>query len=206
MSAGLRAQFRRRLTELLALLAGLAGLTLLVALISYHPADPSFDTASAARALNLAGPAGAGIADILLQGFGIAGFLPGLLLLAWSYRLGARGVVGHLKLRVVLGGLAMPLLAAALAMAVAVIPGPVVRWPVPAGLGGAAGMILSQAVTGAGSSVLGRVGGGLAMVFTLLAALAAVLFALGFTPGEWRRRLRLPPAAAGGGRWRFPPG
>jgi S-DNA-T family DNA segregation ATPase FtsK/SpoIIIE len=204
MSAGLRAQFRRRLTELLALLAGLAGLTLLVALISYHPADPSFDTASAARALNLAGPAGAGIADILLQGFGIAGFLPGLLLLAWSYRLGARGVVGHLKLRVVLGGLAMPLLAAALAMAVAVIPGPVVRWPVPAGLGGAAGMILSQAVTGAGSSVLGRVGGGLAMVFTLLAALAAVLFALGFTPGEWRsagrRAARAASASASGGR------
>jgi S-DNA-T family DNA segregation ATPase FtsK/SpoIIIE len=205
ISPKLRAQLRRRLAELLGLIVGLAGLTLLVALVSYHPQDPSFDTASdGARVLNLAGPAGAGTADLLLQGFGIAGFLPGLLLLAWSYRLGARGAIGHLKWRVFLGGLAMPLLAAALAMAVAVIPGPPVGWPVPAGIGGAAGYLLSADFVGAGASVLGRVGTGIAMLVTLLAAMAAGGFALGFTPGEWRsagkKAARAAVVSASGGR------
>jgi S-DNA-T family DNA segregation ATPase FtsK/SpoIIIE len=195
-SDGVRAQLRRRLAEFCAIMVGLAGLTLLVALVSYHPADPSFDTASDARVLNLAGPFGAGVADILLQGFGIAGFLPTFLLLAWAYRLGARGGIGHLKMRVFLGGVSLPLLAAALAMAVAVIPGPPVGWPVPAGIGGAAGMILSSVFVGVGSSVLGRVGSGFAMVFTLVAALAALGFALGFTPGEWRRAGRTAAKAA----------
>jgi S-DNA-T family DNA segregation ATPase FtsK/SpoIIIE len=203
-SPGLRAQFRRRLAELGAIFLGLAGLTLLVALVSYHPADPSFDTASSARALNLAGPFGAEISDLLLQGFGIAGFLPAFLLLAWAYRLGARGSIGFLKTRVFLGGLAMPLLAAALAMAVAVIPGPAVAWPVPAGIGGAAGMILSSLFVGAGSSALGRVGGGLAMMFTLVMALAAAGFALGITPGEWRsagrKAAKAAAVSASGGR------
>ncbi len=190
------------------MVVGLAGLTLMVALVSYHPQDASFDTANGAaipgRVINLAGPLGAGTADLLLQGFGIAGFLPGLLLLAWSYRLGARGAVGHLRWRVFLGGLAMPLLAAALAMAVAVIPGPGVAWPVPAGIGGAAGFLLSSGVAGAGGSVLGRAGGGLAMVITLILALACVGFALGITPSEWRRAgktaARAAVASASGGR------
>jgi S-DNA-T family DNA segregation ATPase FtsK/SpoIIIE len=190
ISPNLRAQFRRRLAELCAVIVGLAGLTLLVALISYHPQDPSFDTAIGAeggvRTLNLAGPLGAGGADLLLQGFGIAGFLPGLLLLAWSYRLGARGAIGHLRLRICLGAAAMPLLAAALAMAIDIIPGPPVAWPVPSGIGGAAGFLLSGDFVGAGQSVLGRVGCGLAMTFTLVLALATAGFALGFTPGEWR--------------------
>jgi S-DNA-T family DNA segregation ATPase FtsK/SpoIIIE len=204
VSPGLRAQLKRRVAELAAILVGLAGLTLLVALISYHPADPSFDSVTDARALNLAGPFGADLSDILLQGFGIAGFMPAALLLAWGYRLGARGAIGHLKTRVFLGGVSMPLLAAALAMAVAVIPGPPVAWPVPAGIGGAAGMILSGLIVGAGGSVLGRLGGGLAMLFTLVAALAALGFALGFTPGEWRsagrRAAQAAAVSASGGR------
>jgi S-DNA-T family DNA segregation ATPase FtsK/SpoIIIE len=208
MSPYLRAQFRRRFAELGAVVVGLAGLTLLVALVSYHPQDASFDTANGVaipgRVMNLAGPLGAGTADLLLQGFGIAGFLPGFLLLAWSYRLGARGAVGHLRWRVFLGGLAMPLLAAALAMAVTVIPGPAVSWPVPAGIGGAAGYLLSGDMMGAGQSVLGRLGGGLEMMVTLILALAALGFALGITPGEWRRAgrtaARAAVASASGGR------
>jgi S-DNA-T family DNA segregation ATPase FtsK/SpoIIIE len=205
ISPKLRAQVWRRLAELCALFIGLGALTLLVALLSYHPRDPSFDTAAAgARVLNLAGPAGAGIADLLLQCFGIAGFLPVFLLLAWSYRLGTRGTIGHLKLRVFLGGAAMPLLAAALAMAVDVIPGPRVAWPVPAGIGGASGYLLSADFVGAGGSVLGQVGGGLAVMFTLVLAFGAMLFALGFTPSEWRsagkKAARAAVVSASGGR------
>ncbi len=196
ISPNMRAQLRRRIAELAALFIGLVGLTLLVALISYHAQDASFDTASTARPLNLAGPFGATTSDFLLQSFGIAGFLPVLVLLAWSYRLGTRGAIGHLKWRLFLGAIAMPLLAAALAMAVAIIPGPAVAWPVPAGIGGAAGLLLSSASVGAGHSALGTLGGGIVMTLTLVLALASVGFALGFTPSEWRSAGRRAVSAA----------
>src|SRR5271154_1415812 len=123
ISPAIRAQLRRRMSEMSAVACALIGLTLLLALASYNPHDPSFDTVSTAPTQNLAGPIGAGLADLMLQGFGIAGFIPPLVLLAWGYRLGARGAVGHLKLRIFLGGLAMPLMAAGLAMGMAIIPG-----------------------------------------------------------------------------------
>ena len=56
------------------------GLALLVALASYDAADPSLSTATTRRAANLVGPAGATLADLLLQGFGWAGALPGVAL------------------------------------------------------------------------------------------------------------------------------
>ncbi len=204
ISPAIKAQLKRRLADLLAVVVALAGLTLLIALLSYHPADPSLDTASDARTLNLAGPFGAGVADLLLQGFGLAGFVPPAVLLAWAYRLASRGAIGYLKTRICLGGLAMPLLAAALAMGVAVIPGPGTAWPVPAGIGGAAGMVLSERFTGAGHSVLGQVGGGLAMLLTMALAFTCIGFALGFTPGEWRsggrNAARVAVASVAGGR------
>ena len=201
ISPGLKVQFRRRVAELAGVAVAVAGLILLLALISYHSQDPSFDTASDARVLNLAGPFGAWIADMLLQSFGIAGFVPGLILLAWAYRLASRGKLGHLKTRIFLGGAAMPLLAAALAMAVAVIPGPAVGWPVPAGIGGAAGYVLSHHF---GHSAFGEAGAGIAMLVSLVAGLAALAFSLGFTPGEWRsggsRAARMAAASVAGGK------
>jgi S-DNA-T family DNA segregation ATPase FtsK/SpoIIIE len=203
ISPGLRAQLQRRVAELGAVALAVAGLALLLALISYHAGDPSFDTASVGRTLNLAGPAGAGIADILLQSFGIAGFLPGMILLAWAYRLGSRGRLGYLKTRVFLGALAMPLLAVSLAVAVTVIPGPAVGWPVPAGIGGAAGMLLSSGFAGVHSS-LGMAGAGTVMLLTFIAGLGALGFALGFTPSEWRsggsRAARVAVASVAGGK------
>jgi S-DNA-T family DNA segregation ATPase FtsK/SpoIIIE len=204
ISPAIRAQFRRRFAELTAVAVALAGLTLLIALLSYHPDDPSFDSVGGARTLNLAGPAGAGVSDLLLQGFGIAGFIPAFVLLAWGYRLGSRGAIGYLKTRIFLGGVSLPLTAAALAMAVAVIPGSRPGWPVPAGIGGAAGMILSSRFTGAGHSMLGVMGSGIAMMTTLVLALAAIGFALGFTPTEWRsggrNAARVAVAGMAGGR------
>jgi S-DNA-T family DNA segregation ATPase FtsK/SpoIIIE len=186
ISSSLRAQLRRRMSEFVAILCALVALTILLALVSYNPGDPSFDTSSTAPTRNFAGSAGAALADLLLQGFGVAGFIPPLILLAWGYRLGARGAVGHLKMRVVLGGLSMPLVAAALAMGLAIIPGPGLSWPVPAGIGGAAGNILAGLVTHAGSSMPGRAGAGVVMLITLGIALVCFGVALGFTPSEWR--------------------
>jgi len=187
ISPAIRAQLRRRMSELAALALALVGLALGLALISYNPQDPSFDSAGAVHTTNLTGPVGAGLADLLLQGFGVAGFVPALILLAWAYRLGMRGTVGHLKTRIVLGGMALPLLACALAMGMTVIPGPPQTWPVPAGIGGAAGMIVSHFFMSAASSTLGKAGAGAVMVLTLVLAMAAFGFALGITPGEWRQ-------------------
>ena len=82
-SPALKTLAQRRLAELVGLVLALAGLTLLVALGSYDPRDPSWDTATAESARNLAGLPGAWTADLLVQWFGFAGALPGFALLAW---------------------------------------------------------------------------------------------------------------------------
>jgi S-DNA-T family DNA segregation ATPase FtsK/SpoIIIE len=184
ISSTLRAQLRRRAGELGGIILAIAALTLALALASYNPADPSLNTASSAHPTNLAGAAGAQAADLLLQGFGAAGFIPVLCLLAWSYRLATRGYIGRLKTRIVLAGIALPLLAAALAMGVTEIPGAAVTWPVPAGIGGAAGHILAGAIMG-GGSLLGRAGAGIMLGLSLTTSLGCFIYALGFSPGEW---------------------
>ena len=81
----------RRLFELMGLLTGVAGLLILLSLISYHPEDPSLNTAVATGTLphNWIGPAGAFIADALLQAFGwVAYLLPlGLLIVGTRWLL-----------------------------------------------------------------------------------------------------------------------
>jgi S-DNA-T family DNA segregation ATPase FtsK/SpoIIIE len=63
----------RRSAELTGLALGMLGLALLVALATYDPRDPSLNTATSRHPANLAGPVGAVAADLLLQGFGLAG-------------------------------------------------------------------------------------------------------------------------------------
>ncbi len=94
VSPAIRALARRRAAELTGLALGLAGLMLLVALASYDARDPSLDTASMARAHNLAGPVGATVADLLLQAFGLAGGLPGIAMLCLAWRFASRRGVG----------------------------------------------------------------------------------------------------------------
>jgi S-DNA-T family DNA segregation ATPase FtsK/SpoIIIE len=182
----MRAQLRRRVFELAGLSLALLALTLLLALASYHPADPSFDTATAAHVANLVGAPGAGAADLLLQGFGVAGFMPAMLLLAWAYRLSARGGVPRLKLRLTMGVLAMPLTAGALSLGCALIPGDALNWPVPAGPGGATGLLLSGLLGLGGLGAAAHASAMVVLVLTLLLALGAFAFALGISPGEWR--------------------
>ena len=66
---------QQRSAELIGLALGLLGLALLVALACYDPRDPSLNTATSRQTSNLAGPVGAVLADLLLQGFGVAGAL-----------------------------------------------------------------------------------------------------------------------------------
>ena len=186
ISPAIRAQFRRRISELSALFCALAGLALLLALISYNPHDPSLDTASDLPVKNLAGPVGcdprgSGAARVwrgrsdpavgpagleLSPGNPWRGWLsedanrPGRLVDAVIGRRTGDGPHHHSRTSV--------------------------AWPVPAGIGGAAGIVLSKLFVSLSSSILGRIGSGLMMVLTLVLALGSFGFALGFTPGEWR--------------------
>ena len=72
------------------LLLGLFGLAILVALATYDPRDPSLNTATTRHVSNLAGPGGAILADMLLQGFGVVAVLPGIAMLTWSWRIASK--------------------------------------------------------------------------------------------------------------------
>ncbi|HUZ63375.1 MAG TPA: DNA translocase FtsK 4TM domain-containing protein [Acetobacteraceae bacterium] len=196
VSPALRSLIRRRLAELGGLALGLVGLALLLALVSYHAHDPSFDTASGAPVRNLAGPAGAVLADLLLQGFGIAGALPALVLLAWGWRLGARRGLGSVPLRIAATLLALPALAAALTALPIRVAGHALLWPAASGLGGAAGRALWGGSVATASGLLGPFGVGLAWLFGTILALGLALLAFGLSPGEWRAAGRGAAVAA----------
>ncbi|MBV9505089.1 MAG: DNA translocase FtsK 4TM domain-containing protein, partial [Acidobacteriia bacterium] len=77
----------KRLNEVSGFLILAVGLVTLLSLISYHAQDPSWDTASGSRPLNLVGYPGSYLSDLLLQGFGAVAFLFPLLMfaLAWKW-------------------------------------------------------------------------------------------------------------------------
>ena len=111
------------------------GLALLISLMSYHPADPSWNVASADPVRNLLGTTGAVLADIALQSLGLAAWILALILIcAGIARAGARdlrssGPAWRLRLLTALAGTL--LLSVALAG-----PRPPVIWPLSSGLGG----------------------------------------------------------------------
>ncbi len=181
-SPALRSLMNRRSAELGGLLLGLLGLAILVALASYDPRDPSLNTATSRHVGNIAGPGGAVVADILLQGFGLAGVLPGLAMLAWCWRITSDGGVGSMAVRLasLLG--AMPLLAAVLGT----VPTPHAGWPVVAGMGGSIGALIAVEALRLGDSLFGLVGA--VTIWLIGTALTGVLtlLALGLTASEWR--------------------
>jgi S-DNA-T family DNA segregation ATPase FtsK/SpoIIIE len=198
-SDAVRSLITRRLAELVAMALALGGAAVLVALACYDPRDPSLNTATSRMAHNLAGAPGALVADLLLQGFGIAGLLPGVTLLAWSWRLGSHRGLVNLPLRLIALLGALPVTAGVLAA----VPGPhgaPMDWPTVAGPGGAAGTVLKADVLAAGFELIGPVGP--ALVWALAAVLAAMLvvLALGLTAGEWRAAGQALRRAAGDAR------
>ena len=190
-SPAIRELVGRRMAELSGLVLAAAGIALLVALVTYNPRDPSLNTATSQHATNLAGPLGSVLADFCLQGFGLAGGLPALALLSWAWRIGSRRGLGRLTWRVLATFLAVPALATALSM---LHRGD--AWPTSAGLGGAAGHLLSATFLGMASGALGPLG--TALVFTLALGLAVGMSAASFGLGakDWRAAGRGAASAA----------
>ena len=198
VSPALRDETRRRFAQLSGIVLGVLGLALLLALATYNARDPSLDTATSHPATNLAGPAGAVVSDLLLQGFGAAGALPGLAMLAWAWRIGSYRGLGSLVLRLACLFGAVPALAAMLAgLGMAGLHTPL-AWPSAAGLGGAVGQAIAAAVAAAARGVLGTLGAFLVWVLGTGLALVLGLLAVGLSAGEWRAAGRV---AVGTGRF-----
>jgi S-DNA-T family DNA segregation ATPase FtsK/SpoIIIE len=161
----------------LAILAGAVFLAL--ALISFDPGDPSLNTAARRTPVNLAGSLGAYTADLVLQLLGAAAVVLVTAIAVWGWQLVGHRRLTHPWLRLTLLILAI----AAAAGAGAAIPAPD-GWPLPSGLGGAAGI----GAFGALAPYLAHAGiTEPAFAATSLAAsLAALAMALGLTGTEWR--------------------
>ena len=178
---GAAAFLRRRLAELAGLALAVAAAALALALIGYHPSDPSLDTVAARAVANPLGATGAGVADALVQGLGVAAALLIVVPLAWGWCL-----IGHHRLRrpfLRLGLLVFAILAATLAAGGI---GIAVPWTLPAGWGGAVGVALGTALAPVAALVPGWAvpvaAGGLAA--------AAAVGALAVPWRDWRALAR----------------
>ncbi len=195
-SPAVRQIIRRRLGELTGLALALGGIVFLLAIVSYHATDPSLDTATAREAANLVGPTGSVLSDLLLQSFGLAGALPGVVMLGWAWRIAGHRSIGGLGRRI--GGLlaAMPVLAGTLTA----LPGPHghLAWPVPAGLGGAFGQALGEPAVSLGRDVLGPTGIVLVVVFGLFLSTGLLWLATGVSMADWRAARQGAAGAARG--------
>jgi S-DNA-T family DNA segregation ATPase FtsK/SpoIIIE len=79
------AAFKRRVLEAVGSALVLLSFLLVVVLLTYNPADPSLNTASGHSPDNFLGRDGALVADLLVQGLGLAAFLIPVVLLGWAF-------------------------------------------------------------------------------------------------------------------------
>ncbi|WP_458095379.1 DNA translocase FtsK 4TM domain-containing protein [Roseomonas sp. WA12] len=180
-SPAVKAALKRRGAQLLGMISGLLGLAVLVALASHNPADPSLSTATSRLPTNLAGPFGARVSDVLLQGFGWAGLLPAACLLTWALRLSThRGLSPFAgRMAALLAGL--PLLAASFSSS----PLPA---PFPGGTaGGAVGPLVREAVDETVGALFGPLGNALGNAGIAGLAAVATVLALAIPLSSWRR-------------------
>jgi DNA segregation ATPase FtsK/SpoIIIE, S-DNA-T family len=172
---------KRRLVEAWGVVVALTGLCLGLAFLSYHPADPSWNTASGAAPQNLLGFAGAYAADMLMQILGVGAAVFALAFIAWGIKVALHRPLPRLPLNL----LCMFAGAVLVALTAAVLPHGE-SWPVAAGFGGWLGQLgvdkIAQGVGVFGVHLAPWVMG------PVLAALAVttLYFALGLDRDEWR--------------------
>ncbi len=192
-SPALKALIGHRSAEFGGISLGMAGIAVLIALVTYDPLDPSLNTATTRHAANLAGQGGAMLSDLLLQGFGLAGALPGLAMLAWAWRIASHRGVGSMAFRLACLLAALPLLAAVLASLPAAQS---LGWPATSGLGGAVGLLLSHVGLDAGQTLFGPVGVVAVWATGLAAATGLSVLSMGLSSGEWKAAGRATATAA----------
>ena len=176
LPSGTGSFLRRRLIELSAIGVALIACVLFLACLTYNPVDPSLNQASSDAPRNLLGLPGAMVADLLIQSVGLAAFLIGPILVAWSWRLFREHRWPRWWLRLI----CMPIALFCAATFLASLPAPS-GWLSETTLGGALGAL----VQGKLLSLLGGKKLLVAMVTGPL-LLASLVVALGLKLGEWR--------------------
>jgi len=169
---------RRRLIQFLGLLVLAAGAAVIAALISFDPSDRSINTVSDDDVENLLGPAGAMMADLLIQSLGVASAVVVAAFATWGGRLTALAAPPpHPRLRFLVLLFSLPF------AAIAVAPmGDTGGIALPAGPGGVMGRLILDQLT-----LLIPIP---AWILPLAGAVVAgllILFALGLSFEEWRK-------------------
>ena len=121
--------------------------TVAAMLLSYHAGDPGWNVAAGEPPLNMMGPPGAMLADVLLQSLGLAAALPVLAGLALSLRLMTGEPLTAWATMPLALPAALPLLSWGLAALGGSVGGADPAWPVSAGPGGLLG-VLTQTWSG----------------------------------------------------------
>ena len=193
---------KRRARELAGIVLFLCGAALTAAVIGYDSTDPSWNHAVARDASNPLGLSGAWFADILMQSIGAAAILPGLVLMAWGWRVGRHRDMGRVWLRIT----ALPVALLLAAIVLASLGAPDV-WPVKIGLGGVTGSVLLEDIATL-ATLVGVPLWPIAIAVGLL-ALGALAAALGISRQEWTEGFSNAVQAGGitaraglvGGKW-----
>ncbi|MFD1331411.1 DNA translocase FtsK 4TM domain-containing protein, partial [Methylopila musalis] len=171
----LREGLARRAVELGGLtLVGLGALAA-VALATWSVQDPSLSHATDAPIHNMLGPAGAVVADLLTQLFGLAAAFFVLPVAIWGWRLLTHRAVEREKLKLA----AWPVSAALLAGFVGFFPASP-GWPLPTGLGGVLGDLFTMAADAIGfTSGVARIGAAAMLGVAGLGAFAVAIGLIG---------------------------
>ena len=144
-----------------------AAITLAIAVWGFDPADPSFNTATSARPVNPLDLFGAYAADLALQLFGEAIWLPILVLAAWGIRLLADKPFRHAWV----SATCLPVALLGLCAFLATQPQPdAATWPLRVGLGGFVGRFLFETLH---PQIGGALYGWLAVIVTLVTTILA---------------------------------
>ena len=139
----LQAFVARRIIDATAAVFILSGAFILLSILSYHHSDPSINSAASAGAdiQNWLGAAGANISDLLLQTFGLAGALTGVVFTVWGVSILRRRHLAPFWSRVV------ALIAGIFIASVAMARIPAGDWLAQGYLGGSAGQLMIQNVS-----------------------------------------------------------
>ena len=171
---------RQRLIELSGIGVFAAALLIAAALATYSPSDPSLNNATGSAVQNVLGLPGAVAADLVWQFFGLAGWAAPLVLVAWAWRLAGRKLLSLVWFRL------LAVIAGMLALSVAAAPLPAPGdWPLRAGMGGAAGAVLTDLVMGRLPAGMSAAGGWTLIGAGVLLSVGLLGFAAGLDRTEW---------------------
>ena len=177
---------RQRLIELSGIGVFAAALLIAAALATYSPSDPSLNNATGNAVQNVLGLPGAVAADLVWQFFGLAGWAAPLVLVAWAWRLAGRKLLSLVWFRL------LAVIAGMLALSVAAAPLPAPGdWPLRAGMGGAAGTVLTDLVMGWLPAGMSAAGGWTLVAAGVLLSLGLLGFAAGLDRTEWAYMWRI---------------